>query len=270
MVQRATGTPNATPGRSPGYFQPLARCPLFRSVRPQHWRSNHTRGMVRPRASSTMGLFNLFRRGARKSEDVGGYPPLAGDTALLVPVLSSPAVRYSGPCDWSDYMDAVPVWRLAQEAWAKAIGVELPDYRTRREFEEARAKCEAALVACQKFATQPAPAIAETSTTDEPDDNSPIVVKARILPPKDAAELFLADLRAIGETGPYDNDQMRTLYLEHCTRYDLEPAPENFMREALETMPGIWKKQFNNQCGVGGKRTRKFKWMISTDERAAA
>lgn len=188
---------------------------------------------------------------------------------LVVPVLPSPA----DPCDWAEHMDDVPLWRHAQKAWAAALGVTLPDYRYRCEYEDARVKCEAALAACQPFLSQPAPEPAPEAPAlaDEPDDDAPIIMKPRILPPKDAAELFLSDICAIGETGPYDDAQLRQLYLEHCARYDLEPTPENMMRDELKTMPGIWKKQFNEQRGgSGGKRKRNFKWMLATDVRAAS
>lgn len=245
-----------------------------------------------------MGWFGLKFRS--KQADVGGRQLCIAGAGVTIDASASP-VRYRGESDWSQYMDEVPQWRIAQEAWANAIGIVLPDYRTRSEFEDARAKCEAALALCSKLASGPSPN--GTSTFDrtppaniepapkpreiakavpvpvsprvpvEPVAPCPVYdvpppgpepVTGHVLAAHDAAVRFLADLRAMGEEGPLDDAQMSDLYLAHCARNDLIPTPENLMRDALKTLPGVWKKQHKTR--QNGKRVRKWLWLIAVVE----
>lgn len=190
-----------------------------------------------------------------------------------VPSLDPPSapMPYRGPSDWTVF-DEVPSWRLAQIAWANAIGVDLPDYRTKREFDEASERCARALEYCAELFSGPEQIETEFQPPEpvelplEPAQSATgtsgtVGATYRLLPSADAAELFLNDLRALGEFGPHDDEQMRRLYAEHCARYDLKPSPENFLRGWLRQHPGVYKKQ--KAVNIDGKRPRKYFWMIA-------
>ena len=216
----------------------------------------------------------------RSRGSVGGRS-LGGAGACLTIESSAAPVGFTGTCDWSEFFDEVPRWRVAQQAWAGALGVPLPDYRTRSEFEAAQTKSLAALELCGQLtveqvkqavtvdvafhsAIEPDPAN-EPEAEPEPEFQS-VPDGPRLLKPRDAAETFLADLRELGETGPHDDARMSQLYAEHCARYDLVPTPENTMRAQLKMMPGIWKQRADRAKSVtGSKRERKYVWMVSAN-----
>lgn len=223
-------------------------------------------------AGGTMGWLSLkmaglfvprTRKGGNSVRAVMPAP-----TCVTIDGTVTPA-RYSGPCDWSDYLDEVPSWRIAQEAWANAIGVPLPDYRTRREFEEAKARCIAAIALCEQIIIEPERgAVVQFTPSDDvaTDDQTDLSIPRR-LKPRDAAEAFLADLRELGETGPHSDARMSQLYAEHCARYELEPTPENVMRAELKKMNGIWKEKEDKAKSItGSKRERRWVWVIAASD----
>lgn len=105
---------------------------------------------------------------------------------------------------WPVNPDAVPDWRLRAEQRAATIGIAIPGYRTRRDFE-------AAVAACERTIRQQR--------------------KAR---PLDAAKKFAAYL----EAGEYDNAQLADAYAAFCEAMEIE-APESFVRGRLKKLPGI-------------------------------
>lgn len=227
----------------------------------------------------TLTIAGLFLPHATRAS-AGGHSLGEAGACLTLEASVAPA-RLSGQCDWSEYFDDVPHWRVAQQAWAGVLGVPVPDYRTRTEFEDAKQKSLAALALCERIRVDqanPSPATVDVSFQSQlrPDPIVPTETSVpepefhsvpggpRLLKPRDAAEAFLADLRAAGETGPHDDARMSQLYAEHCARYDLCPTPENVMRAELKKMPGIWKEREDKAKSVtGSKRERRYVWVLS-------
>jgi hypothetical protein len=80
------------------------------------------------------------------------------------------------------------------------------------------------------------------------------------LTPQDAAERFLAWLRATNHTGKFSGAELRALYRNHCLASGLAWSPENLMREALRDLPGVSK--YSTYRKVKGQRVRPVVWEI--------
>lgn len=136
---------------------------------------------------------------------------------------------------WPDDPDAVPVWRLERELWADRLGIRLPGYRTRREYEAAVQLLEDAIP-----------------------DVSTLVSAA--LPPDDAAREFLGWLRDDDRVGEYTAAELSALYAEHCADTGREPANTDHVKAALATLPGVYREISDTK--VSGKRVRAVRWVV--------
>ena len=145
------------------------------------------------------------------------------------------------PNNWPADPDLVPDWRVRQEARAKEIGLELPAYRTRRQWDETVAAC-----------TKPRPC-------------HPLPEPLPALLPSQAAAGFLAWIRAEGRCGTYSHEAMTALYSEHCAASGYQPTHENFLRMALATYQGVSKVQIKAKH-ANGRRKRSYEWIISPAE----
>jgi hypothetical protein len=83
------------------------------------------------------------------------------------------------------------------------------------------------------------------------------------LTPQDAADRFLAWLRATNHMGKFSGAQLRDLYRNHCLASGLNWSPENLMREALRDLPGVSK--YSTYRKVKGHRVRPVVWDIGQE-----
>jgi hypothetical protein len=83
------------------------------------------------------------------------------------------------------------------------------------------------------------------------------------LTPQDAADRFLAWLRATNHTGKFSGAELRALYRNHCLASGLAWSPENLMREALRDLPGVSK--YSTYRKVKGQRVRPVVWEIGQE-----
>lgn len=191
-------------------------------------------------------FFSIFgmSRGARL--------PVVEETPL-------PALSW-GDCDddiepdgfeWPEDWDAVPSWRLAAESRAAEIGVHLPRYRTRREFEAARERCLAKLDGTGGSLPPPAPLI----------EIKPAFTSER------TARAFVNHIMDSGG-GQFSNEQLSERYLAFCRDVlHRHPAPENFVRQNLRKMRGVHVGQLDTRA-EDGRRVRPTLWTIrARDER---
>jgi len=149
---------------------------------------------------------------------------------------------------WPDDEDAVPTWRLDQEARAAAGGYRLPNYRTGQEFQAAVALCETRL-------TTP---VVVTPPLRPNDSLLPI------LAPDVAARLFLEWIRSRSLCGPISTDDLSIFYAEFCTERGERQSPENIMRSRLKRLPGVSSRVADKYL-PGGGRVRQTIWLISAD-----
>lgn len=150
--------------------------------------------------------------------------------------------------EWPDDWDAVPGWRLAAEERALDIGLTLPAYRTRRDFEAMVALIDARLQVQDEAAAPPVEPVAA------PVDPLPP------LPAVEAASEFLEHLRAKG-FGRYTNESLTEEYLRFCRAINRTPAPENFVRQKLRRMVGITSRMVDDRDDLG-KRVRWTQWTV--------
>ncbi len=165
-----------------------------------------------------------------------------------------------------------------------------PVYRTEPEFEAQLTKVMARLQAAVPVATSgfpglPASALASGKTTAaakplarqplapgnlatpwKPLPPGPHLTATKsapgklLLTPAEAAERFLAWLRATGHLGQFFSDDLRGLYRNHCIDQGYAWAPENWLREALSQLPGVSRTQTYQR--VKGQRVRPVVWDI--------
>ncbi len=104
------------------------------------------------------------------------------------------------PSAWPDDAHGVPAWRLKAEARAAELGITLPAYRTRVEFDKA-------------------------------------VAVARKMPPTVAAGMFAEHVRGDRDV-VYSHEQLADAYRAFCNETGVE-CPENFFRAALKCVAGV-------------------------------
>lgn len=157
--------------------------------------------------------------------------------------------------EWPEDWDAVPGWRIAAEARAAEIGLQLPGYRTRREYEAARNRCLAA------FEPPALPAAA-----DPPPPPAPPVVEIKpAWTSERTARAFLNHIMDNGG-GQFTNEQLSERYLSFCRDVlSRHPAPENFVRQNLRTMRGVNVGQIDTRA-ENGRRIRPTLWTIRARE----
>lgn len=153
---------------------------------------------------------------------------------------------------WPADPDAAPDWVLRQLARARAAGRDVPQIRTRAEFDAAVARCAARLAAP-----------AQTVAVDPP---APVSVPPlREFTGAEAAQLFLAHLRAtVSAPKRFTSDEFSAAYHAWC---DLEPGrppvPENVLRGEIKSLDGIARTQIDIR--VEGRRVRPFVWTVSPE-----
>jgi hypothetical protein len=180
-----------------------------------------------------------------------------------------PEACIEDPDVWPDDPDTVPLWRVEAESRAQITELDLVSYRTKREFLAAVAACEANLKPAPTLALVPSEIIPETVSTLEetflplaagPFAKPCLIAGREPLPPKVAAQTFLAWLIATGRIGKWSHEEMADFYAKHCRENSLTPTPENVLREALKRLPGASKD--GDVVRVSGKRIRKVSWSI--------
>lgn len=129
---------------------------------------------------------------------------------------------------WPEDPDIVPDWRLRAEERASKLGVRLPSYRTRRQFEALVARCEKRIRAQRK------------------------------VPPAEAASRFAAYLRSSSRVS-YNNEELADAYTRFCDDAEIE-APESFMRGQLKRLPGIRREIRPERRN--GRLVREAVWVI--------
>lgn len=159
---------------------------------------------------------NFGRAGSRVSEAAPGPAGRIFETAV------------ADDC-WPSDPDEVPEWRLAAEARAAEIGLRLPAYRTRAQFEEARAACEARLHAGLR--------------------------KAK---PRDVARAFAARVRG-DENVTFSNAQLADAFAAFCVEAKMI-CSENFFRNELKRIPGCRKDVI---VTTTPRRSREVLWVIA-------
>lgn len=147
--------------------------------------------------------------------------------------------------EYPDDLDAVPAWRQRQLDRAAAIGITLPRYDTRRQWEEQVELATARFLAAEKSSS----AVAPTQASRRPH-----------LHGSEAARAFLMDLRVRGGAGTYTSEELKSAYTDHCQRCNREPTPDNILRPALLAEDGV-RREIRDER-VDGKRRRVAVWTI--------
>jgi hypothetical protein len=168
--------------------------------------------------------------------------------------------------------------RIATMMRAAEIERPLPRYATILDPEEAKAELArqvakviaaveaAAPVAFQGLPPSAKPVAKVPATPWQPLPPGPHLVTGKAaagkltLTPQDAADRFLAWLRATNHTGKFSGGELRALYRNHCLASGLAWSPENLMREALRDLPGVSK--YSTYRKVKGQRVRPVVWEI--------
>lgn len=78
------------------------------------------------------------------------------------------------------------------------------------------------------------------------------------------AERFLAWLQATGRIGKFSSPQMTAHYRTFCDTTDNVPAAENFMRQELKRLDGVFKGS-DDENDRDGKRVRPVVWDIRAE-----
>lgn len=143
-----------------------------------------------------------------------------------------------GNIHWPDDPDEVPAWRIEREAWARAFGVHLPGYRTRREMEQAQELAEI-----------------DTAPVSVPTPQVEVGID-------DCATWFAGYLRENG-AGEYSASEINDLYATFCVARNLIPPPIDHVKAALALMPGVHRGKIDVK--VDGRRQRLVRWLIESE-----
>ena len=133
--------------------------------------------------------------------------------------------------EWPADPHAVPDWRIRQERRAAQMGVTLPAYRTRAEFEAMVAVCDG-----RRF--------------------------SRRLSPKDAALAFANHVasQSSGETVTFSSDQLADAYAAWTVAEDVE-CSESHMRGKLKRLPNVARDTIDVRSETG-RRVREVRWVF--------
>jgi hypothetical protein len=143
------------------------------------------------------------------------------------------------PGEWPEDPYATPAWMEAVIDWHLDLGLKLPRYRCRHEFDEQLQRCRE---------------LAEAQPLK------------KALSPEVSAERFLGFLREeMGSDGNLvlASSELTDFYHDFCADDRRHPSPENFLRAALKRLPGVECRQVRVPDAPGRKRT--FAWVITRD-----
>lgn len=137
---------------------------------------------------------------------------------------------------WPDDPDEIPEWRLKAERRAAEIGVSLPGYRTRRQFDAAVAKCTAAI-----------------------EKSLALAVRTK-LSPKDAAARFANHVLSLSQTAAFSSEELTTAYAEWMVSCNVE-CSESHMRGKLKRVPAVTRETTDTRM-KSGRRVREVRWVF--------
>lgn len=143
---------------------------------------------------------------------------------------------------WPDDPDQTPGWVHALEARCRETGLQIPIYRSRREFDAAVARCLAAVNEA-------------TAEFDEPAERE----MEPALGSHDAAVNFVRWLLRSGAPVELTSDQLTETYFGWCATQNRMAAPENLVRAAMKQLPGVSNRQ-QSRGRAGAQRIRPTVW----------
>lgn len=133
--------------------------------------------------------------------------------------------------------DAVPRWAIELAERNIGLGIDVPIYRTKREFDEAVERCRA---------------MVEPPPDEDVDDGPGTQSLLPALSPHDAANGFVRFVVSGGSAVEMTSEELTVAYLEWCSDDGRAAAPENLVRDAMKGLPGVSSRQQSR--GFDGKR----------------
>ena len=147
---------------------------------------------------------------------------------------------------WPEDPDEVPTWRIAQEARAEMLGLGIPPYRTRRQFELAIELAE------HKASIKIAP-----------------IAPLAALSPSESARRFHAYLQHEEDVEEFTVPELSAKYSEFCEHENLTPSHLDFVKAELALRTGVHRRQIDKKDPTTGKRQRPMMWIIAPKAEAS-
>lgn len=164
----------------------------------------------------------------------GGEAPHSPASRTIMKVIARGISRMI----WPDDPDVVPQWRIDAEDRARAIGFELPPYRTKAQFDEAVKRC-----------------------AEREKSRSMVRGPRAAITPDEAASRFAAET-----DGSFSSDELTAAYEAFCTAHWVA-CPENFFRAALKLLPNVRRATV---VRTSPRRVREVLWVVSTGNRTVS